>query len=73
MVICSILHKISARGVTKMQVKSFLWTMGAGIAVGATAAMMLPKNKQVKQAVNSAANSIENAVSQARDYVCGEQ
>lgn len=56
-----------------MQVKSFLWTMGAGIAVGATAAMMLPKNKQVKQAVNSAANSIENAVSQARDYVCGEQ
>lgn len=71
--ICSKLHKLSARGVEKMQVKSFLWTMGAGIAVGATAAMVLPKNKQVKQAVNTAANSIENAVTQARDFVCGEQ
>ncbi len=56
-----------------MQVKSFLWTMGAGIAVGATAAMVLPKNRQVKRAVNTAANSIENAVSQARDFVCQDR
>lgn len=56
-----------------MQVKSFVWTMVAGIGVGATAAMVLPKNRQVKKAVNTAANSIENAVSQARDFVCGDQ
>lgn len=56
-----------------MQVKSFIMTMGAGIAVGAAAAIMLPKNKQVKQAVSTAADSIENAVSQAKDYVCKEQ
>ena len=30
-----------------MQVKSFLLTMGAGIAVGALGAMMLPKNSEV--------------------------
>lgn len=47
--------------------------MGAGIAVGATAAVVLPKNKKVKQAVNSAANMIENAVTQARDFVCQDQ
>lgn len=56
-----------------MQVKSILWSMGAGIAVGATAAVVLPKNKKVKQAVNSAANMIENAVTQARDFVCQDQ
>ena len=30
-----------------MQVRSFLMTMGAGIAVGALGAMMLPKNSEV--------------------------
>ena len=30
-----------------MQVRSFFMTMGAGIAVGALGAMMLPKNSEV--------------------------
>lgn len=56
-----------------MQMKSFVWTLGAGIAVGATAAIMLPKNRQVKRAVSSAADSIENAVTQTKNYVCSVQ
>lgn len=52
-----------------MQVKSFVLTMGAGIAVGAAAAIVLPKNRQVRQAVNMAADTIENAAVQAKDYV----
>lgn len=56
-----------------MQMRSFVWTLGAGIAVGAAAAIMLPKNRQVKQAVSTAAESIESAVTQAKDYVCRAQ
>lgn len=46
--------------------------MGAGIAVGATAAILLPKNRQVQRMVSMAADSIETAASTAKDYVCGE-
>ena len=42
-----------------MQVKSFLLTMGAGIAVGAIGAMMLPKNSEVYQFTNDAASTIK--------------
>ena len=53
-----------------MRMSSFVWTLGAGIAVGAAAVIVLPKNRQVRRAVSMAADSIETAVSQAKDYVC---
>lgn len=56
-----------------MQMKTFVWTLSAGIAVGAAAAIVLPKNKQVKQAVSTAADSIGTAVSQVKDYVQNDQ
>lgn len=69
----SVFYRISdiirVRGVRMMQVKTFLITMGAGIAVGAAAAIVLPKNRQVRHAVNMAADSIENAAVQAKDFV----
>lgn len=57
------------RGVKNMQVKTFLWTMGAGIAVGAAAAIVLPKNRQVQKAVSMAADTVENAATQTKDYI----
>ena len=54
-----------------MQVRSFLLTMGAGIAVGALGAMMLPKNsevyKQTKKATKQAANAIKREAESAID------
>lgn len=52
-----------------MQMKTFLWTMGAGIAVGAAAAIVLPKNRQVRQAVSMAADTVETAATQTKDYI----
>lgn len=54
-----------------MQVKSFLLTLGLGMAGGAAAAMILPKQPQVKQAVNKAADAVENAVETAKDSLTG--
>lgn len=48
-----------------MQMKSFLLTMGAGIAVGALGAMMLPKNSEVYQFANDAANTIRQEAEKA--------
>ena len=42
-----------------MQVRSFLMIMGAGIAVGALGAMMLPKNSEVYKTTKQAANAIK--------------
>ena len=44
-----------------MQVRSFLLTMGAGIAVGALGAMMLPKNSEVYKTTKQAANASSSA------------
>ena len=41
-----------------MQVRSFLMTMGAGVAMGALGAMMLPKNSEVYKQTKKAANAI---------------
>ncbi len=54
-----------------MQIKSFMITLGLGMAAGAAAVTMLPKKPQVKRAVCRAADSIETAVQQAKDSVCG--
>ena len=46
-----------------MQVRSFLMTMGAGVAMGALGAMMLPKNSEVyKQAANAIKREAETAI-----------
>ena len=42
-----------------MQVRSFLMTMGAGVAMGALGAMMLPKNSEVYKQAKKAANAIK--------------
>lgn len=48
-----------------MQVRSFLMTMGAGVAVGALGAMMLPKNSEVYQFTNDAASTIKQEAEKA--------
>ena len=54
-----------------MQIKSFAITLALGMAAGAAAAMVLPKQPQVRRAVCRAADGIETAAQQARDSVCG--
>lgn len=48
-----------------MQVKSFLATMGVGLAVGALGAMMLPKNSEVYRMANNAAKTIQQEAQRA--------
>lgn len=50
-----------------MQIKSFLWAMGAGIAVGALGALMLPKDSGVYQFTNDAARTIKTEAEKAID------
>ena len=50
-----------------MQVRSFLLTMGAGVAVGALGAMMLPKNSEVYKTTKHAANAIKREAESAID------
>ena len=45
-----------------MQVKSFLWTAGLGLAAGAAAILMMPTQSPVRKAANKAAETIEDAV-----------
>lgn len=44
-----------------MQVKSWIMTLGVGVAAGAVAAMMLPKNSTARRLVNKAAYAVEDA------------
>ena len=50
-----------------MQVKSFLLTMGAGMAVGALGAMMLPKQSSVYRFTRDAADTIRAEADKAID------
>ena len=52
-----------------MQIKSFLVAMGAGVAVGALGAMMLPKDSTVYQMTNDAAKTIRREAEKAIDSV----
>ena len=54
-----------------MQVKSFLLTMGAGIAVGMLGAMMLPKNSEVYQFTKTAADTVKNEAEKVIDSISG--
>ena len=53
----------------KMKLTGYLWTLGLGMVGGAAAAMILPKQPAVKQAVTQAADSITNAVETAKDAI----
>ena len=44
-----------------MTVRGFFLTMGAGVAVGALGAMMLPKNSEVYKTTKQAANASSSA------------
>lgn len=59
------LERIVVRGVSTMEMKSFLVTMGVGIAAGATAALMLPRHSKVRKVAQSAADSVEDVISRA--------
>ena len=50
-----------------MQVRSFLMTMGIGVAAGALGAMMLPKNSEVYKVTRDAANTIKSTAENAID------
>ena len=52
-----------------MQVRSFLLTMGAGVAVGALGAMMLPKNSEVYKTTKQAANAVKREAENAIDAI----
>ena len=55
-----------------MQVRSFLMTMGAGVAMGALGAMMLPKNSEVYKQTK-AANAIRREAETAIDSISSMQ
>lgn len=46
-----------------MQVKTFLFTLGAGMAAGALVTLMLPQQSGVRKTMQKAADKVENAVS----------
>ena len=50
-----------------MTVRGFFLTMGAGVAVGALGAMMLPKNSEVYKQTKKAANAIRREAETAID------
>lgn len=54
-----------------MKAKSFFAVMGAGVAVGALGAMMLPKNSTVYQVTNDAAKALQREAEKAIDTVTG--
>ena len=52
-----------------MQVRSFLMTMGAGVAMGALGAMMLPKNSDAYRMTKQVAKAIQNEAEKAVDAI----
>lgn len=45
-----------------MQVKSFLLTLGLGMAAGGAAALMLPQNSKARKTAQKAVNTVEDTV-----------
>ena len=54
-----------------MQVRSFLLTMGAGVAVGALGVMMLPKNGEAYKFTKDAAKTIKQEAENVMDSMSG--
>ena len=55
-----------------MQMKGWAITMGLGVAAGAVAVMMLPKQSAARKFVNKAAIKVEEAVQNVTDKVTRE-
>ena len=54
-----------------MTTNGFVWGWGLGMVGGAVAAVVLPKQPQVRQAVTKAADTVENAVETAKTAMIG--
>lgn len=54
-----------------MEVKCFALTLGLGMVGGAVATSLLSRQPQVRQAVNKAADTVENAAEAVKDTICG--
>lgn len=61
--------KLAWKGGNAMKVRSFFLTMGAGVAVGALGAMMLPKNSDAYRMTKQAAKAIQNEAEKAVDAI----
>ena len=55
-----------------MQMRGLAISMGIGVAAGAVAAMMLPKQSAARKLVNKAADKVENAVQTVTDKITKE-
>lgn len=55
-----------------MQMRGIAITMGIGVAAGAVAAMMLPKQSAARKLVNKAADKVESAVQTVTDKITRE-
>lgn len=53
------------KGEREMEIKAFAATLGLGMLAGAAVVMMLPKDSAAYQAVDDAAQSVKNGVSNA--------
>ena len=63
--------KLNAKEARTMKTAGFLMTLGVGMAAGAVAHKLLPRDCEVKKAVDSAADSIGKAAKKAVDNVQG--
>lgn len=52
-----------------MKMRSFLLTMGVGMAAGALGAMMLPKNSDAYRVTKQAAKALEHGAEKAVDAI----
>jgi hypothetical protein len=52
-----------------MEVRSFLWTMGLGMAAGAAVGMLVPKNSPLQKAADQAAHTVEQAADKAMTHL----
>lgn len=52
--------------------KGWFISMGIGVAAGAVAAMMLPKQSSARRLVNKAASKVEDTVHRAADKIGNE-
>lgn len=52
-----------------MEAKSFLLTMGLGLAAGAAVGLMAPKSCELRQATQKAARTVEHAAEKAASHM----
>jgi len=55
----------STKGGRTMQVRSFLLTLGLGMAAGGTVALMLPRQSGVRREAQKAADAVEQTITDA--------